>query len=296
VARSISLFLSLGALIGLAMAAAALQDSEPLLQTLVLYDASLGTTLDEQGFSFLAFGVSADRRYEGDATVLDSTGDMGDQAGYFSSQSLALDRESGYRIQINMTIEAEEHANRNRAGFSLLVLGDDLLGLELAFWEDRIWVQEGGAGDGLFTHAEEVLFDTTASQTAYELAITGDTYTLYTAGQELLTGPLRDYTAFEGFPDPYESPGLIFIGDNTTRAAARTAVAYVAVETALPATDTPAPSSSATMTATARPTAAATATARPTAAPPPATPTPRPSKRLYLWQSCLKGVDLDVQK
>ena len=35
-------------------------------------------------------------------------------------------------------------------------------------------------------------------------------------------------TAFNGFPDPYETPNLLFFGDNTRRARGRFALAYVA--------------------------------------------------------------------
>ena len=45
-----------------------------------------------------------------------------------------------------------------------------------------------------------------------------------------LTGQLRDYTTWVpplGFPDPYEMPSLIFLGDNTTSAGARTHISYV---------------------------------------------------------------------
>jgi len=42
-------------------------------------------------------------------------------------------------------------------------------------------------------------------------------------------GKLRDYTAFEGPVNPYRTPNVIFLGDNTTSAQARIKLAYVAV-------------------------------------------------------------------
>ncbi|MFN2137874.1 MAG: hypothetical protein ACK2UK_18105 [Candidatus Promineifilaceae bacterium] len=297
--RFVSLFLSLIILVCAAALVAAFQGDGLVPVTTVLYDGSLGTTPDEQGFSFLAFGISADQQFADGVTILDSTGEMSDQAGYFNEQSPVLDRSLGYRILFELQIEAEEHANGHRAGFSLLVLSDDRLGLEIGFWEDAIWVQEGGPGDKLFTRAETINFDTGA-RTLYELAVEENTYQLSAGGQELMSGPLRDYSSFEGFPDPYESPNLIFLGDDTSRAASRTAVAFVAVETFVAATATPAPSPTNTATPTATGTTTPTVTA-PAPAPtstPRATPaaTPKPSQRLYVWLPCLKGVDPDVQK
>lgn len=235
----------------------------------VLYDAGLGTTPDEQGFDFLVVGVSASQQYANGLTVLDTTGDSGEQAGYFISEAQALDRVLGYKVHFTIQIDEEEHLSPHRAGFSVIVLSDDLLGLELAFWQDEIWVQEGGSGTDLFTHAEGVPFDTTAALITYELAVLNDTYILLAGDTTLLSGQLRDYTAFDGFPDVYETPGLLFLGDNTSRGAAKTAVSYVALETKSEAIPTP------------------TATA---------TSTPQPADKLYIWLPCLKGVDENVQE
>ena len=57
----------------------------------------------------------------------------------------------------------------------------------------------------------------------------GDTYTLTANAEPLLTGPLRDYSAFAGFPDPYETPNFLFLGDNTTSAQARVRLRFVSV-------------------------------------------------------------------
>jgi hypothetical protein len=45
----------------------------------------------------------------------------------------------------------------------------------------------------------------------------------------VLSGSLRDYTAFSGPVDPYETPNLIFIGDDTSSASARIRLSYVSV-------------------------------------------------------------------
>ena len=249
----------------------------PLAETVVLYDGRLGTTPDQQGFTILVVGTSANQQYVDGATVLDTSADSSEQAGYFNRETQSLDRELGYKVQFTIRVDKEEHLSLDRAGFSVLVLSNDLLGLELAFWEGEIWAQEGGLEPDLFTHAEGVPFDTTAGQVAYELSILDEAYTLSADGVTLLNGPLRDYTAFEGFPDVYETPGLLFLGDNTTRGAAKTAVSYVALEISSEPTPTP------------------PATATPTPQPA-ATATPAPGDKLYVWLPCLKGVADNTQK
>lgn len=296
-----------------ALLLAAFQSDNIVTETTVLYDGGLESAPDLQGFSFLAFGPTASQFYASGVTVLDTTGDIGEQAGYFSREELKLDRQLGYNVQFTIQVGEEEHRGSHRAGYSVIILSDDLLGLELGFWENEIWVQEGGTGADLFTHAEGVPFDTTAGLITYELAVLNEAYTLSADGTTLLSGALRDYTAFDGFPDVYESPGLLFLGDNTRRGAAKTAVSYAAIEANLLATATPTvtqtlqPSATPTMAST--PTLAATSTPEPTetAAPtatntatatpvPTATATPRPADRLYMWMSCLKGVDVGMQK
>jgi hypothetical protein len=154
-----------------------------------------------------------------------------------------------------------------------------LQAIELAFWTDEIWAQEGGT-DALFTHAEGAAFNTTAALTTYELAVQGDEYALFAGGSQILSGPLRDYTALESLIDPYETPDLLFLGDNTSRGLAKVNIAYVAVQTVSPPTSTP----SSTPTATPNPTSPATVTVSPTAAATlAATSTPQPNRDWNWW-------------
>jgi hypothetical protein len=229
---------------GLARAAAAI----------VLYDGAGGATPDAQGWAYLSRRGSAIVGQAGGATVVDTTAGNAASAGYFASAAgfagstaavPVLDRTRGYTIIFRARVEQEAHAKTDddgdgvddRAGFSAIVLGSDLRGIELGFWANRIWAQEGGSGAKLFTQAEGVPFDTTAALTEYSLEVSGDTYTLAAGGQSILAGPLRDYTAFDGFPDPYETPNLLFFGDDTTRARARFGIAYVAAS--VPGSDLP---------------------------------------------------------
>jgi hypothetical protein len=70
--------------------------------------------------------------------------------------------------------------------------------------------------------------------TPYELTVLGQAYTLAVSDTVILSGSLRDYTAFNPpplYPDPYEIENLIFLGDDTTSASATIKLAYVSVIT-----------------------------------------------------------------
>jgi hypothetical protein len=212
---------------------------------IVLYDGALGTMPNSQGWTYFADGGSASPAPDG-ATTLDTSIPKDTYAGYFAAQGgflgssapvPALDRAVGYTISFTVQVELEDHAgsDRNddnlddRAGFSLIVLSSDKQGIELGFWKDRIWAQEGGSGDALFTQAEGAPFNTQAGRIGYALTVQGDGYTLSSSGAPILSGKLRDYTAFNGLPDPYKTPNLIFLGDDTSSAGAKIQLAYIAV-------------------------------------------------------------------
>lgn len=231
-------------------------------ETTVLYDGALGDTPDTQGFLYQTdpfLGAAATQAFADGATVLDTTAVPGESAGYFALGMPVLDRAQGFTATFVVQIEGEAHANPHRAGFSVILLGKDRRGIELGFWQDEIWAQEGGEAQ-LFTHAEGAAFDTTAARVTYALSINGARYTLAADGAAVLEGPVRDYTAFSGAVDPYETPNLFFLGDDTSSAAARVQLAYAAITVATAVTPTP--------SATPPPTPAATPTATATAPPP----------------------------
>jgi uncharacterized repeat protein (TIGR01451 family) len=187
----------------------------------VLYDGSLGGSPDTQGFIYFdgSFGqavVSVDSV----GTTLSTTYSSTIQAGYSGSQTPTLDRNGGYTLRFSLRVISETHNNNDRAGFSVIAISSDKhYAIELDFWTDRVWAQEGGpVGGGLFTHAEEAIFNTTVGLIPYELTILGQEYSLVANNTEILTGSLRDYTAFTGFPDVYETPNFIFMGDNSQSA------------------------------------------------------------------------------
>jgi hypothetical protein len=212
----------------------------------VLYDGALGGTPDTQNMVYGAIDlvfppfppvVDATQIYSPvlQATILDTTPDMDDMAGYSVTPTImpTLTRQNGFQIHFTVRLPEETHVSQHRAGFNVTVISADLLGIELAFWEDEIWAQEGGAPPTLFTHAEGVAFDTTADFVAYELEVIEDIYRLSADGVFILSGPLRNYTAWEPplpqFPDPYEQPNLVGLSDNTSSAQSILWLRYVGV-------------------------------------------------------------------
>ena len=212
-----------------------------------LYDSSVSNTPDKQGFTYRGIALTppilASQTFAAGGTVLNTRLDYEDYAGYLGQPSLmpTLDRDSGYTVTFAVQIVQENHPDTDkdgdgkddRAGFNVVVLGKDNQGIALGFWQDKVWAYEGGAAeppDGkLLTQAESVAFSTT-SLTVYKLAVYGDTYSLSTNGSVILTGNLRDYTAFDGVLfNLYTMPNLVFLGDNTPSARAQIKLTDVSI-------------------------------------------------------------------
>jgi len=220
-------------------------------KTLILYDAASGETPDAQLMSFFDFPPGdIIQTYENGSTTLDTTtSGNSTYAGWISNATNtlgfpSLNRAAGFQLDFTIQVENESHTNNNRSGFSVIILSEDARGIELAFWENEIWAQNDDTTGGLFTHGEGTTFPTTTGPINYQLVVVNDTYTLTAKDAPILNGPLRDYSKFEGFPDPYQSPNFLFLGDDTTSAQARIRLIYVSVtgtERATPATD-PSPS------------------------------------------------------
>jgi hypothetical protein len=218
-----------------------------------LYDGTLGTTPDGQGFFYLAYALQASQSVTIDGTILNTMPLTDDYAGYINrpTQTPILDRASGYTVNFTVQVMAEAHAgsDRNgdgiddRAGFSLTVLSSDSEGIEVGFWPDQIWVHNDDTNNpnDLLTHAEGVTF-TTSSLIPYSLAILSNTYTLSAAGSPILSGSLRNYSAFvpppfpPGLPNPYTSTNFISLGDNSGSARAQIKLTAVSVSTVSPDT------------------------------------------------------------
>ncbi len=209
------------------LAALALALSPSQSQASYLFDGQLGTMPNSQGWPFVTDPLSgslATQTASPGWTTLDTTARKSDSAGYPSflhSGIGILDRDIGFILSIELKMLSESHSSSDRAGFSLIVITDDLQGIELGFWEDEIWAQEDLP---LFTHAESASFQTTTDFVRYDVAITGSTYQLAADGSTILSGPLRDYSAF-GFP--YHVPNFVFFGDNTSSASTAVQIAKV---------------------------------------------------------------------
>lgn len=239
----------------LCFAALWLLSSASTSQAVVLYDGSSNVTPDQVPWSW-AYQVlnksnplmphQVTQSASGGATQLDSTAEINDVAGYtthipnlFSSgfsyihpNLQTLDRSTGFVVEFTVRINSESHSSNDRAGFSVVALSSDAapLGIELAFWDNEVWAQNAG-----FTHGESsAVFDTTAGLINYQLLVQGTTYQLLADNLQILSGALRDYTAFSGGPPlnsgfPYNQQNFLFFGDDTSSAQASISLARIAV-------------------------------------------------------------------
>jgi len=205
-------------------------------KTLILYDAASGIIPPSGTMNFADFPPgAAPPKFENRATLLDTTATGNNTyAGWVSTGTTIpgfpiLDRTAGFQVNFIVQVESESHANKNRAGLSVIILSDDAKGIELAFWENEIHAQNDDATGGLFKHGEATTFTTTIGLINYQVSIINDTYTLTANSVVILKGPIRDYSNFSGFPDPYETPNFLFLGDDTTSAQASMRLAYVSV-------------------------------------------------------------------
>ena len=213
--------------------------------TTTLYDATATSpvqTLDGANWLWHYGAVgSAAEATSASATTLDTSASIVTQAGFNASNGGSfpvapmptLNRFSGYTVEAKLAVTAENHSsNTNRAGFSLIALSQDHLGIEIAFWTDHIWAYDFTA-PSTFTHsAEDVAFTTTAT-TDYFLSILNNTYTLKSGSTTLLTGNLRDYSP-RGLV--YPTPSYLFLGDDTSESSSASAISFIAVTTPEPTT------------------------------------------------------------
>lgn len=188
-----------------------------------LYDAALATPPEAQGWVYLAVGTTIEVATNR-SVLIDTSERAGTHAGWAQVTAAPLDRAKGFTLLLAAKINSETHDNDHRAGFSLIVLGDDRRGIELGFWVDTVFAQSDSP---LFTHAEEARVVMTNDFVEYGLSMFGTNYSLVADGAPLLKGPVRDYTSFDGFPNPYSTPNFLFMGDDTSSAAASVSIRRV---------------------------------------------------------------------
>jgi Domain of unknown function (DUF4347)/FG-GAP-like repeat len=225
-------------------------DATVLTGKVSLYRGEVSTTPDKQGWlqygaspPITGFAAVGGTQTATDVTNLISTVDgsagYSNYSGGFTSllnpAFPTLDRNQGFTLSFNVKINSENHTDNTRAGFSvILVTSDKTKAIELGFWQNSIFAQ-----NPTFTGSTEIAAYDTTVLTRYDLAVQGDIYQLFAAGQEIpiLTGLLRDYSGFNhttagpfgiSLPyDPYEQANFVFLGDNTSRAAANINLARV---------------------------------------------------------------------
>lgn len=236
-------------LAGLMLAAA----SGSFAQTFTLYNGASGVTPDDAswGWSYASTGGSAGKTASGGVTNLDSTVSDGISAGFSTvtstrSTPFALNNANGYTVGFDLQVNTEDHSNASadkngdgladRAGVSLIVLGNDHKGVELAFWQNEIWAQQDSP---VFTHSTTTERNQSAGLTSllthYNLTIQGNSYSLANgSGTVLLTGTLKDYLGNGGPSLPYGVSNFLFVGDDTTSARGSASIGSVTVSLGTP--------------------------------------------------------------
>ncbi len=191
-----------------------------------LYDPALGLPSDQ---SWSTTGVGTFTQAVTGGRYLLSTGPINATvAGSAQLQPLLLDTQAGFSLDFGLRIAAESHAADNqRAGFSVIVTGaDPTHALELGFWQNEVFAYDAG-----FVPGAAGVWDTTAT-TAYSLVVKNNQYSLLGNGTSLLSGSLVDYTGRA--IAPYTTAGVLFFGDDTSRAQSVSEFGRVTLTTAVP--------------------------------------------------------------
>jgi hypothetical protein len=198
----------------------------------ILYDGTLGTTPVDQGMFFAAVPSGSYTTTSGGKTRLDTNPLNTVYAGWVGAAPV-MDRSAGFRVLLDLKVLNNTSSNSSRAGFSLIVLASDAKGVEIGFAADEIFELDDNP---LFVRDGVVSFDTTAAERRYELSMLGNNWSLTADGSPLLSGPVRDYSAYSGPFDVYETPNFLFIGDDTTSARGASEFSYLEVVVPEPAT------------------------------------------------------------
>ncbi|MCC3523394.1 MULTISPECIES: cadherin-like domain-containing protein, partial [unclassified Microcoleus] len=228
------------------------QSSATILGPTPLYNGLLGSTPSSQNWlsltnsNIIAPTTIASEILSGNGVNLNSTAANNIYAGYtnnpLSPLFPPLDRTQGFSLSFNLQIISEARINANRAGFSIVTVTSDRKAIEIGFQQlsattgnifaqgDGITPNPGGQINGLFLAAENVTYNIN-NAFDYTLRVQGDNYFLSDGGDIILTGPLRDYAAFSGAIDPYETPNFLFLGDGTTSAQANINLTRVSLQT-----------------------------------------------------------------
>ena len=198
-------------------------------QQTVLFDASLGTDPEAQGWIFVSnlFDQSKTERFtENGLHSFNTLADISELSGYFGMNHPGIGRlmrEHGIKMTFDLQVIEEYSFAENRGGFSIILLTDDLYGLELVFKQDSIWAY---TSDFIIGEVQPV--NTVSDLSVYSISVKDDQYEVFIDGTLTLSGSLRDYS---GFGTPYNIPNFIFFGDNTSRAGAHIHLSKIILET-----------------------------------------------------------------
>jgi hypothetical protein len=228
--------------------------------TITLYDGSSNVTPDAYNApnQYLNFGNAgaASQTASGGVTTLNTFNPnpiiaQSSYAGYTNYKSdgslvnlsfPVLDNNAGYTLSFTIDINAQTNSKSNRAGFSAIVLGSDKKGIEIGFRNSDIFalnadIKTVAGADSLFSLGEHTTTDLSgllSSPNTYDLTISGSGYTLKNGSTLLLSGLLRDYSpyAIQGtFTQVYDTANFMFLGDDTTSAAAEVDIQNITLNT-----------------------------------------------------------------
>ncbi len=224
-------------------------------RALDLYNGSLNTSPAQQGwlmygadvFTIVPPGTLVPVDFSstaGGKTSLDTAANQSYRAGFSNYDALTgqfvnpafptLDRSTGFDLRIeNLMLASESHSRPDRAGFSVIAIssGPDNKGIEIGFHGDEVFAQ---VDSPLFTGMGETAAIDMSQPRNLDLLIRAAGYELWLDGEAtpLLSGPLRDYSAFVAtppWPNPYVLPGHLFFGDDTQSAGARVEFSRISV-------------------------------------------------------------------
>lgn len=208
---------------------------------ILLYDQSLNSLPESQPWLFYAQNLNStgtvNKTLNSGGTQIATNSDA--QAGWSNTIPLInvwknagfpqLDPSSGFALDWTMQVTAENHDSTDRAGFNVILLGNDKRGIELGFWTNEIWAQNASP---MFTHGESSVFDTQSSLINYRLEIINQNYQLKAGATTILSGLTRDYSAFGSAP--YTLSNYLFMGDDTTSAGATVQLGSIQITTPVP--------------------------------------------------------------
>lgn len=196
-----------------------------------LYLPSNGTPL-AQGWLPLVQGTPGITSLQPDSFQINTLADLNTQHGFARISPVPLDTAAGFQLTFNLRVDGSSSSSVNRGGYSLVLVGNDpSKALELVFLTNEVFVYDYVPGDD-----DRFVRGASASITpfvpnSYVLTVANDTFNLNVSGQNLLSGPLVDYSA-QGLP--YTTSNFVFFGDDTSRAAANAYLGPLVLATPVP--------------------------------------------------------------